>query len=65
MIKITLKAVDERQSLTHAEGYIGKLKWVASFFGRAWCVTIPAGCDNAAQVIATVRERLIEVYPEG
>lgn len=66
-MKIILKAVDERQGLIHAEGLIGKLKWVASFFGKGWCVTIPAGCEGntGPQIMAQVRERLTEVYPEG
>lgn len=67
MIDILYKGTDERQGLINAQGTIGKLKWFASFFGKVWCVTIPAGCEGntGPATIATVRERLTEAYPEG
>lgn len=67
MITINHKAIDTRQGLGFAEGHFGKLKWVASFFGKTWCVTIPNGCPNndGIETMKLVRERLIELYPEA
>lgn len=64
MIDILFKGTDTRQSVTHANGTIGKIKWVASY-SRGWKVTIPAGCDNGIETIGLVKERLTELYPEG